>query len=247
MNAKPLKLTSRELRRLFNHRNVLSLHQLSRKALLNQMESYKKADLIKLANQRNLNVNKKLATSKLKQLIITDINKEISQKELLNKYSDKIDKIRKSYDYISNHLVSLHKSKLSDQLISSFKNRSRNIKKYINNLEKSLQNKLNNTFNKQLSRKIQSKIDQIRTNIKPLNYNLKLKNKRNEITNALVLLKQYQLATKVYQGSISNNQVNIVKNLLKLPLKHIKKVAELRNNNPNYLDKQDLIIRLLRY
>ena len=163
MNAKALKVTSRELRRLFNHRNVLSLHQLSRKALLNQMESYKKADLIKLANQRNLNVNKKLATSKLKQLIITDINKEISQKELLNKYSDKIDKIRKSYDYISNHLVSLHKSKLSDQLISSFKNRSRNIKKYINNLEKSLQNKSNNTFNKQLSRKVQSKIDQIRT------------------------------------------------------------------------------------
>ena len=123
------------------------------------MESYKKADLIKLANQRNLNVNKKLATSKLKQLIITDINKEISQKELLNKYSDKIDKIRKSYDYISNHLVSLHKSKLSDQLISSFKNRSRNIKKYINNLEKSLPNKSNNTFNKQLSRKVQSKVD----------------------------------------------------------------------------------------
>ena len=87
----------------------------------------------------------------------------MSQKELLNKYSDKIDKIRKSYDYISNHLVSLHKSKLSDQLISSFKNRSRNIKKYINNLEKSLQNKSNNTFNKQLSRKVQSKIDQIRT------------------------------------------------------------------------------------
>ena len=74
-----------------------------------------------------------------------------------------------------------------------------------------------------------------------------MKNKRNEITNALVLLKQYQLATKVYQGSISNNQVNIVKNLLTLPLKHIKKVAELRNMNPNYLDKQDLIIRLLRY
>ena len=221
MNAKSLKVTSRELRRLFNHRNVLSLHQLSRKALLNQMESYKKADLIKLANQRNLHVNKKLATNKLKQLLITDINKEISQKELLNKYSDKIDKIRKSYDYISNHLVSLHKSKLSDQLISSFKNRSRNIKKYINNLEKSLQNKLNNTFNKQLSRKVQSKIDQIRTNIKPLDYNFKLKNKRNEITNALVLLKQYQLATKVYQGSISNNQVNIVKNLLTLPLKHI--------------------------
>ena len=129
MNAKPLKVTSRELRGLFNHRNVLSLHQLSRKALLNQMESYKKADLIKLANQRNLNVNKKLATSKLKQLIITDINKEISQKELLNKYSDKIDKIRKSYDYISNHLVSLHKSKLSDQLISFFKNRSQKYQK----------------------------------------------------------------------------------------------------------------------
>ena len=93
------------------------------------MESYKKADLIKLANQRNLNVNKKLATSKLKQLIITDINKEISQKELLNKYSDKIDKIRKSYNYISNHLVSLHQSKLSDQLISSFKNRSQKYQK----------------------------------------------------------------------------------------------------------------------
>ena len=74
-----------------------------------------------------------------------------------------------------------------------------------------------------------------------------MKNKRNEITNALVLLKQYQLAIKVYQGSISNNQVNIVKNLLKLPLKHIQKIAELRNINPNYLDKQDLIIRLLRY
>ena len=74
-----------------------------------------------------------------------------------------------------------------------------------------------------------------------------MKNKRNEITNALVLLKQYQLATKVYQGLISNNQVNIVKNLLKLPLKHIQKIAELRNINPNYLDQQDLIIRLLRY
>ena len=125
MNAKALKVTSRELRRLFNHRNVLSLHQISRKALLNQMESYKKADLIKLANQGNLHVNKKLATNKLKQLIITDINKEISQKELLNKYSDKINKIRKSY----NHLVSLHKSKLSDQLISSFKNRSQKYQK----------------------------------------------------------------------------------------------------------------------
>ena len=106
-----------------------SLHQLSRKALLNQMESYKKADLIKLANQRNLHVNKKVATNKLKQLIITDINKEISQKELLNKYSDKINKIRKSYNYISNHHVSLHKSKLSDQLISSFKNRSQKYQK----------------------------------------------------------------------------------------------------------------------
>ena len=62
--------------------------------MLNQTESYKKADLIKLANQRNLHVNKKLATNKLKQLLITDINKEMSQKELLNKYSDKIDKIR---------------------------------------------------------------------------------------------------------------------------------------------------------
>ena len=58
------------------------------------MESYKKADLIKLANQINLNVNKKLATNKLKQLLITDSNKEMSQKELLNKYSDKIDQIR---------------------------------------------------------------------------------------------------------------------------------------------------------
>ena len=58
------------------------------------MESYKKADLIKLANQINLNVNKKLATNKLQQLLITDSNKEMSQKELLNKYSDKINKIR---------------------------------------------------------------------------------------------------------------------------------------------------------
>ena len=34
---------------------------------------------------------------------------------------------------------------------------------------------------------------------------------------------------------------------MKLPLKHIQKIAELRNINPNYLDKEDLIIRLLRY
>ena len=68
MNAKALKVTSRELRRLFNHRNVLSLHQISRKALLNQMESYQKADLIKLANQINLNVNKKISYKQIKTI-----------------------------------------------------------------------------------------------------------------------------------------------------------------------------------
>ena len=60
------------------------------------------------------------------------------------------------------------------------------------------------------------------------------------------LLKQYKLADKVYQGSISNKDLITVKKLLKIPLKQIKKIAELRNINTKTVDKQDILIRLLK-
>ena len=60
------------------------------------------------------------------------------------------------------------------------------------------------------------------------------------------LLKQYKLADKAYQGSISNKDLITVKKLLKIPLKQIKKIAELRNINTKTVDKQDILIRLLK-
>ena len=90
------KVTSKKLRRLLDYKNLPSLHKWSRKVLINHINNSNKAVLLKLASRRSLNLPKKLSSNKLKQIFITDINFETTQKELLNKYWDQIQKIRES-------------------------------------------------------------------------------------------------------------------------------------------------------
>ena len=88
------KVRSKKLRRLLDYKNLPILHKLSRKVLINHINNSNKTALLKLSSQRSLNLPKKLSSNKLKQIFITDINFETTQKELLNKYSDQIQKIR---------------------------------------------------------------------------------------------------------------------------------------------------------
>ena len=88
------KVRSKKLRRLLDYKNLPILHKLGRKVLINHINNSNKTALLKLSSQRSLNLPKKLSSNKLKQIFITDINFETTQKELLNKYSDQIQKIR---------------------------------------------------------------------------------------------------------------------------------------------------------
>ena len=88
------KVRSKKLRRLLDYENLPILYKLSRKVLINHINNSNKTALLKLSSQRSLNLPKKLSSNKLKQIFITDINFETTQKELLNKYSDQIQKIR---------------------------------------------------------------------------------------------------------------------------------------------------------
>ena len=80
MLTKSILTPDSKLKRSINSKNIPSLHTLSRKALFNQKDPQKKVDLIKLAKQRNLNLNKKLSTNKIKQLLITYINLKVLKK-----------------------------------------------------------------------------------------------------------------------------------------------------------------------
>ena len=246
MPFKSLKVSNDELIHLLKWRNIDVSPKLSRKKLLKTLKDYDISDFLKLAEIRGFKVSKETPIEHLEQILITDVNLIKAHKELSNTYFNKINKIRKGIEDFEHKIIANFSLKLSNQIVKSYRDRTDNIKKEIDNFEKNLTVKDNKKLSKQILRSYRDRIDRIQKKINYLENRRYLKSEQNKITNALKLLKQKKLSIKSQEGSISHDDLNIVRNLLNLSKNELHKIAQLRDIDTTNVKKQDLIYMLLR-
>ena len=141
-------------------------------------------------------------------------------------------------------ITSVNLAKAHKELINSNLINTDNIRKAIDKLEKHVDTQKQNKFSNQLLRSYRDRIDSIKKQIDYLEKRRQLKSEQDKITKALKLLRQKKLYIKSQEGSISHEDLNIVRKLLKLSKNELHKIAQLRDIDSANVKKQDLIYML---